>query len=168
MDIVYGAKEKKRGYSMNIESLKNTLYNYSTIPEEQQKIRTEIIDIMNDRNNTEYSISAMILNDMPRSNNTIDPTYQLFIRIQKILEMYERQIENKQRRYNDLEAQKEFVESLLMQLTWNEEKIIRAVFFKGVRRWETVSRETHYSIRQCQRIEETATKRLLNMSHNVA
>jgi hypothetical protein len=154
---------------VNTERLKEILYRYPTIPEEQQKIRTEIIDIMNDKNSTEYTIGAMVLSDMPKSNNVSDPTYQLYIRIQKVLEMYDRQIENKQNRYIALERAKEDIEELLSRLTWNEEKVIRAVFFKGVRRWETISRETHYSIRQCQRIEEFTLKNMIksNMSHNV-
>jgi DNA repair protein RadC len=151
-----------------MNNLKEALYRYSTIPEEQQKIRTEILDIMSDKNNTDYTISAMILSDMPRSNNVCDPTYQLYMRIRKVLEMYERQIERKQEEYQALERKKEYVESLLSRLTWNEEKVIRAVFFKGVRRWETIARETHYSVRQCQRIEEATLKTILKMSHNVA
>jgi len=82
---------------------------------------------------------------MPRGSEISDPTFE---KAQRILDVYQNQVNILEGRIDKLYDKKRTVEAFLEPLPDVEREIIRLRFFKKYK-WEMVAEVVHYSSRQC-------------------
>ena len=98
--------------------------------------------------------------DKVQTSNLSDVTYQA---VEKIIDIYAKQIAEWENKLQNLFNQKNEIESMLDRLDSTERKIIELKYIKNLK-WYQVAMKVGYSERQCKRIN----KRILEkMSRNV-
>ena len=142
---------------MKIKELEQLLYGYSKIPSERKEILLELKDAMKSLNETADGVKALQLSDMPSSHATTDISDMLV----KIEERYANVVKRVQNKLDRLEYEEIIIDELMKRLDNKEAQMIKAIYFKGVRRWETIGYETYYSVQHLIREKNRIINKML-------
>lgn len=136
--------------------LREALKYYPHIPGEIARITKEIRDTMAMKKDTQDTLKAQTMSDMPRGAGVSDPTLRAVVRS---IDRHDLHIQYLARRIAELYDLKEHLENLLQGLTVQEAQVIEEYFFKGYR---MVIVQTHlgYAKSQTYRLCESALDKM--------
>ena len=135
---------------MNIDKVKDILYDYPYTEEKRERLNKELQDLLGSKYET--SITAQ-LNGVSSSNRPIsDKTGDAVI---KIAEIYDTRADAIKNKINNLYKIQNAIETSFEKLDHNQKQIIELKYFKRYK-WINIAKKIKYSTRNCYNLHDKA------------
>jgi predicted DNA-binding protein (UPF0251 family) len=151
-------KEYKIEKSPETRQTERLLRSYPHMLDDIQKLNEELCRTLEQKNFTQDTLKATKINDMPKSGNLSDSTYEA---VEKSIDKHDEHIKYLVAQIEILYSDRKSIREATKILTMEEYRIIDYRYFKGMR-LERISGIMHYHRTHCERIIKHGLQKIIS------